>query len=349
MVLSEQIAEATVVDVLWSPSKDGYLKPRVQIAPLQLGGVLIEFATGFNAAFIESNKIGVGSVIELIRSGDVIPHIRGVLVPALQPKMPNVAYHWNDTHVDIIVDNAEEDETVQQKQIAGFFRGIAVDGLSAGNVARIVKAGFDTVPRILKMTVDDFLSIDGFQEKMAAKLYNGIQEKIAAASLVTLMSASNLFGRGFSDKKCEVIMCPDSGFPDILISKESPAEKRKKIASLKGMAAKSAEAFVEKIDEFVRFLKEAGLEDKLAIKETSTVINKTNPLFGKSVVMTGFRDAELQEALKCVGAKVSTSVSKNTFAVLVKEKDSVNGKANEARNLDIPLMTLGEFREKYLI
>jgi DNA polymerase/3'-5' exonuclease PolX len=42
MVLSEQIAEAKVVDVLWTPSKDGYLKPRVQIEPLILGGVRIE-------------------------------------------------------------------------------------------------------------------------------------------------------------------------------------------------------------------------------------------------------------------------------------------------------------------
>ena len=50
MVLSDQIAEAHVVDVLWSASKDGYLKPRVQIEPVVLGGVTITYATGFNAA-----------------------------------------------------------------------------------------------------------------------------------------------------------------------------------------------------------------------------------------------------------------------------------------------------------
>ena len=33
MVLSDQKAEAKVLDVLWTPSKDGYLKPRVQIEP----------------------------------------------------------------------------------------------------------------------------------------------------------------------------------------------------------------------------------------------------------------------------------------------------------------------------
>ena len=101
MVLSDQIAEAHVVDVLWSASKDGYLKPRVQIMPLKLGGVTIQFATGFNGSFIEENKIGVGAIIQIVRSGDVIPKILSVTTPAEKAKMPDVDYIWNDTHVDV--------------------------------------------------------------------------------------------------------------------------------------------------------------------------------------------------------------------------------------------------------
>ena len=127
MVLSDQIAEVKVVDVLWNPSKDGYLKPRVQIEPIQLGGVKIEYATGFNAAFIEQNKIGLGALIQIIRSGDVIPHIRSVTIPAEAPKMPLVPYKWNDTHVDIMLEDIGSDTTVREKNITGFFRGIGVD------------------------------------------------------------------------------------------------------------------------------------------------------------------------------------------------------------------------------
>jgi NAD-dependent DNA ligase len=57
MVLSDQIAEAKVVDVLWTPSKDGYLKPRVQIEPIQLGGVKIEYATGFNGSLLNRTRL----------------------------------------------------------------------------------------------------------------------------------------------------------------------------------------------------------------------------------------------------------------------------------------------------
>ena len=345
MVLSDQIAEAKVVDVIWSASKDGYLKPRVQIEPIHLGGVKIEFATGFNGAFIYDNKVGIGSVIELIRSGDVIPHIRKVVVPAEQAKMPDVPYKWNDTHVDIILENLESDLTVKEKVITLFFKGIGVEGLGAGNIARIIKAGYDTIPAILKMSMDDFLKIEGFKTKMAEKIYNGIHEKIDAASLVTIMSASNLFGRGFSEKKLELII---DEYPDVLVSNLSNSQKIYKVASIKGMATKSAEAFVERIPDFVQFINEAGLNNKLSTIENKKPVDTSHPLFGKSIVMTGFRDNSLQETLKNVGAKISGSVSKNTFIVLVKDLDEDTGKVADAKKLGIPLMTPEEFKNKYL-
>ena len=112
------------------------------------------------------------------------------------------------------------------------------------------------------------------------------------------------------------------------------------------MAVKTAEAFVEKIPYFINFMKEAGLEKKLDFEKKE--INLSHPLFDKSIVMTGFRDTALQEALKNIGAKIGASVSSKTFVVLVKNKDEDTGKANEARKLGIPLMTPQEFTEKYL-
>ena len=346
MVLSDQIAEGKVVDVIWTPSKDGYLKPRVQIEPINLGGVRIEFATGFNGAFINDNKVGVGAVIELIRSGDVIPHIRKVTVPADQAKMPSIPFKWNDTHVDVMLEDLDSDETVKEKNITGFFRGIGVEGLSSGNVARIIQSGYDTVPEIIKMEVNDLLQVEGFKDKTANKLYNGIKEKIDAASLVTIMSASNVFGRGFSEKRLELIM---DSYPNVLLSKESNAQKVAKISAIKGMAEKTSEAFVERIPDFINFIKEAGLVKKLAqdVTEKKTV-DESHPLFGKTIVMTGFRDAQIQEAIKNVGAKLGSSVSKNTFIVLVKNTDEDTGKAGDARKLSVPLMTPEDFVKKYL-
>jgi NAD-dependent DNA ligase len=343
MVLSEQMAEAKVVDVIWTPSKDGYLKPRVQIEPIQLCGVIIEYATGFNASFIEENYIGVGAVIEIIRSGDVIPYINSVTIPAESPKMPNVPYKWNETCVDIMLINASEDPIVKEKNITGFFRGIEVEGLSSGNITRMINAGFDTVSKIIQMEEKDFLTIEGFKEKMANKLYNGIQQKLKEASIVKLMASSNIFGRGFSDKKIELIL---NALPNILISNDTKDKKINDIASIKGMALKTAEAFVEKIDDFIAFLKECQLEYKLVFKPNE--INNTHPLFGKTVVLTGTRDKNIIEFLKQIGANQGSNVSKNTSLVIAKNKEEDTGKAEEARKLNIPLMTVEEFKTMFI-
>jgi len=345
MVLSDQVAEAKVVDVIWTPSKDGYLKPRVQIEPINLGGVKIEYATGFNGAFIKDNQVGIGSVIELIRSGDVIPHIQKVVAPAQEAKMPSVPYKWNESLVDVMLEDASSDETVKEKNITGFFRGIGVEGLSSGNVARIIQVGFDTVPKIINMSIADFLKVDGFKDKTATKLFNGIREKIQSASLITIMSASNIFGRGFSEKKLELIM---ESYPQVLISKETNSYKIEKITSIKGMAKKSAELFVEKIHNFIQFIKDCGLEEKLSQTILEKQIDESHPLFGKSIILTGFRDANLQNVLKELGAKIGSSVSKSTFIVLVKDKEEDTGKVADAKKLGISIMTPDEFKDKYL-
>ena len=117
MVLSDQIVEAKVLDVEWSASKHGLLKPRVRIEDVYIGGVRISYATGFNAKFIMDNKIGVGAVVKLIRSGDVIPHIMSVVKPAAAPIMPAGNYTWTSTGVDIMLVGMQQDETVQQKRV----------------------------------------------------------------------------------------------------------------------------------------------------------------------------------------------------------------------------------------
>jgi NAD-dependent DNA ligase len=349
MVLSDQMAEAKVVNVIWNASKDGLLKPRVQIEPLRLGGVTIEFATGFNASFIETNKIGVGAVIQLIRSGDVIPYIKEVVVPAETPLMPDVPYRWNDTHVDIILENAEDDATVREKNITGFFKGIEVDGLGAGNITKIISSGFDSIPKIIKMSKADLLTVDGFKDKMATKVFDGIREKLDHASIGTIMSASNIFGRGFGDRKIKLVL--DEVGPGILTSRESVGDKTKRIAGIKGMASKTASAFVEQIPTFLVFLEECGLQGKLlnnvAVSEPVSTVTVSHPLYKKSIVMSGSRDKALEQKLKDIGATLGSSVSKNTFAVITPDVDSETGKVSDAKKHGVPVYTPAEFSKKH--
>ena len=159
--------------------------------------------------------------------------------------------------------NINEDPVVIEKNITGFFKGIEVDGLGGGNVARIIETGYDTVPKIICMTKDDFLKVDGFKDKMATKIHTGIKQKLDEASLTSLMAASNIFGRGFSDKKLELIL---DELPDIMVSSKTIGQKVVAVTAIKGMAEKTASTFVSKIEEFKEFLKESDPEDDEMLK-----------------------------------------------------------------------------------
>ena len=339
-----------VVDVLWTASKDGYLKPRVQIEPIFLGGVKIEYATGFNAAFIVQNKIGVGAVVEIIRSGDVIPHIKQVIIPASTPLLPDCEYTWNESNVDIIVSDLSENETVIEKTVTLFFKQIGVDGLGPGNVNKICKAGFNSIVKIIKMTKEEMSKVDGLGEKSANKICDSIANCLQKASIVTLMSASNLFGRGFAERKIAPIM---ESYPNILNSGESKEEKIAKVLQVKGVAGKSAEAFVEGIDAFNQFFSEikgistTSASSINAVSPVATVVDTQHPLFKKTVVLTGFRDKELLQRMKDVGAVQGTSVSKNTFAVVVKQAGETGAKIDAAQKIGVPVFFLDDFVKKY--
>jgi len=359
MLISGQEAEAKVVDVLWTASKDKYLKPRVQIEPVKLSGVTIQYVTGVHGKFVEDNGIGIGAVVKIVRSGDVIPKIIEVVQPADTPKMPTVPYQWNPSHIEVMLADGTEDETVQLKTMVGFFKGIGVEHLGEGNLKRISQAGYDTICKVTNMTQDDFTKVfatkkaDTGAAGMGKKIYQSLQTTLAKTSLASIMAYSNVFGRGFSHVKIELIL---QEYPEVITSTESTQDKIRKVAEIKGFTIKTAEPFIHHLPRFIEFMKGCGWEAKIRKEEREEAIpavSTDHELYGKTVVMTGFRDKKIEEALKTMGAKLGTNVSDKTHLVLVKERAATSGKLQKANELiakgsKIVIMTPDEFTEKYL-
>ena len=206
-----------------------------------------------------------------------------------------------------------------------------------------MEAGFDSIPQIINMSIEDFLTVEGFKEKMSTKIYNSIHERLELSTIDELMSASNIFQRGLGKKRIVHIL---KKYPNILVSKETNQEKLEKIINLEGFKTKTAQMFVPYIENFKEFLVSINLEHKLKVQEQSKK-NKSHPLYEKKIVMTGFRDKELSTILEEVGAELSGSVSKKTFIVVVKDIDDDTGKADKARKLNVPMMELDDFKQKY--
>jgi DNA ligase (NAD+) len=348
MVLSDQSAEAKVLDVLWAASKDGFLKPRVQIEEVIIGGVKINYATGFNAKFIEDNKIGLGAVIKIIRSGDVIPKIQEIITPAETALMPKEKFIWNETHVDIILENIDEDETVKLKNITGFFKAIEVEGLGEKNLKKIIKVGGDSIAKIIAMSINDLMKVEGFKEKMATKIYNSIQKQIEEKKLAIIAGASNIFGRGFGEKRISIILKEE---PNIITEETSKNEKINKIKEIDGVAVKTATLFVEKIPEFKQFMIQAKLEYKLTETEApKQALPKTDlPLRDKLILLSDIKGKNiLGKKIEELGGEVTARITKNVNLLIVGSLDVETTKMKKANDYKIKIISLEEFEEKYL-
>jgi hypothetical protein len=167
------------------------------------------------------------------------------------------------------------------------------------------------------------------------------------------MHSSNIFGRGFGTKKFKTIL---EAYPEVLISKDTQKQKLVKLNSIAGMAQKTSEQFIEKLPEFIQFMSDIRLENKLYSLEPKTApgADSNHPLFGKKYVMSGFRDKTLISALELVGAEQGASVNKNTFVLLVKtlkeeEEGSLTTKIIEAKKIGVPVMTVDMFKTNYNI
>ena len=345
MVLTEQTANVKIIDVEWNASKHGYLKPRIQFEPVNIGGAVLSYTTGFNAKYIVDNSIGKGAVIKIIRSGDVIPYILEIIKTASRPSLPKVKYHWNPTNIDIILDNMDDNQDVIIRRLVSFFKTLSVDYLSTGLITRLVVNGYNTISKIITMNVNDFLELDGIKDRMANKLYNSIHTVIDNPIHPTvLMSASNVFGVGFGVRKLNMIF---KVYPNIL---EKPINQInvELINKVEGFSTKTSKQFVSKLPEFYKFLKQ---HPQLQIqrlkkynKRKSQVPGKLN---GYTIVITGFRDKSLQNFIESEGGTISSGISGKVTLVIAKDPNSNSGKIKKAKEKGIKIITLTQFMSQF--
>lgn len=341
-MLTHESAEVIVLNIIWNVSKDGLIKPIVEFTPVLINNVKIKQATGFNGAFIEKNKIGVGSKIVIIRSGDVIPHIREVLTPSETGKayMPSIPYEWTDTHVDIRIIQNENNDQMNIKQMEHFVKVLEIDYVGSGTLKKMYANGIDTIPKLLFIRKEDLLMLDGIKEKSAEKIHASIKLAFEKSDCMKLMVASNIFGKGLGSTKLQLIV---DNHPEIMQKKLLTSLKK-----IQGIGPATETYFLENLPKFYAFLDLIGY--KCISKEASSPRSskkKALVLEGMTIVFTGFRDKALTEKIKELGGKIGASISKNTSIVLIGNNKDDSVKITKARELGVIVMELDDFKKKY--
>jgi len=346
----ENTALVKVKEVVWEESKHGALKPRIRIDPVKLSGVTVEWATGHNAYFIEHGyrskdkgkglpvlPIGPGAVIKIIRSGDVIPHVIEV-VKGTRPQMPSVEYKYGRTGIDIYL--TTKTDLVKAKRIASFFSTVGVDFLRLNTIEKLMEHGYDTLPKILRATPSDFLSIPGVKDTLAQKWYTAIQSKTREVELATLMDASGIFGVGIGTRRLQPLV---DKYPNLMTWGDlTTGEIENRVRSVPGFN-QLAKQFAAAFPKFLKWIKLVSIKPVLPTK----VKKRSSVLSGQVVAFTGFRDRDLEATIISNGGVVGSGVSTKTTILLVKDRDSGSSKLKKALAQGIKIMTADEFLRKF--
>lgn len=336
-------ADVEVTGVTWQVSKQGKLKPVIQIQPTQVGGVTITNVTGYNAKYVFDNDIARGSVIRIVRSGDVIPkHIETISYSEVEVQnhadevtvCPSCGQPtaWDYTMTELVCSN-EDCEEKQIMKLLHFFNTMDVEDFGEPSIRAFYNAGFKTVESILNMKQIDIISIEGFGSKTSAKLLSQFGKIQNGVPLAKLMHALDLFDGAIGEKTAQKILDEAGGVYEI-----------NSLCSIEGVAEKTAAAFIQAFEKFDKIEKSSIHLSYVATPK----VQVTNDTYKDiRVCFTGCRPnkQQLDELIYGGGEMVSGVSSKTTHLVVkdMSEKVLSSNKSQKANKLGIKIVPIKEF------
>lgn len=340
------LAITEVTSVEWNTSKDGFLIPRVLFKPVLLGGVTITAATGLHARNILVHGIGAGAIITIRRAGDVIPQIVSVQKKVI-PQFPSFTFEWIGSETDgLHIRAAVLDDSYHIVRLYTTLRELGVEGVAAGMVERLYKAGFNTLPKLYAATKSNLQRVDGVKERMAEKIWDTVQSALQNRNELNLLMASLTMPRGIGQSKLEVLLA--------LVPDPAQWPNRLPTMQIHGLSTTTLNQIAASIPAYLAWRKEqvpwiksssAGASgtgiSAAAVKTTNEGILR--------VCFTGVRNAEVEAGLKSKGHVVLASVNKNCTHLVVAddaaETESKTTKYQKALDLKIPIIRLEQLRK----
>ncbi len=332
--LDDMKAESKIIDIEWNQSKDGNIIPTIIIEPVDIGGVTIKRITGNNARYIKDNMLGIGAEVEVIRSNDVIPKIERV-IRGVEADLPDG--EWDDNMVHIKTDDITDN--VEIKNIYYFFSTLNTMGLGEKIVEKLYNAGYDTILKIIQLKQTDISIIEGFKEKSAENIVNNIKKSLTNVPLAILMKASNKLGRGMGEERAKDVLLH---MPNIMTEYKQMTEDQfvNKLKQINGWEEKTSRMFAKNFKHFIDFYN--SIKNYITIE---TISKKTGDKFkDMKIVMSGFRDKDLEKYIEDNGGTIQSGVSKNTTILIIKDESVRDtSKALKAKELGVKVMTKDEF------
>jgi DNA ligase (NAD+) len=342
--ITEDFVKTRVSGIVWNVTRTGRIVPVVHVDAVELGGVEVTHPTGHNYQWVKEKGIGEGAIIEIQRSGDVIPYIRAVFKKAktfVSPRYcPSCNVRLIESDPDLLCKN-QDCPGIAIAQIEYFITSLGAENIKYATIEKLYNsAKVRTLQDFFDLTERQISKIDGLGDITASmiieerkKLLTTTEPELLAAfgiPLIGLKIAQKIFNhRKFKGSFDNFINCDQGVLRNIILS-------------IEGIGPAKADAITDNISDYrsiYAYLKSVGLKFKK--------IKTTTKFGGKAFQFTGAMEKpreELETLVTLNGGRLA-SVSRYLDYLVIADRNSASSKATKARQLGIKMISEEEFLE----
>lgn len=360
-----------LLDVTFQVGRTGAVTPVARLKPVYVGGATVSNATLHNEDEIKRLGVKIGDIVIVRRAGDVIPQISGVVLEKRDENVKDIVFPKFCPECGSKIERLEGEAAARctgglvcpAQLREGILHFVSRDAMDIeGFGSRIVEAlvgakKVKSIADLYLLTAEDLATLvldpgnDGKKVRLlgtvtAKKLKKaldasrsvpmnrfiyalGIRE-VGTSTAMTLAKNFGTFDELMHAKLNQLLNLPDIGIVAAEHILDFFAEKHN---------LEVISALLSKGDLF-----SAGIEP-VSLPQSSEQQAGKSPLEGRTYVITGTLSSmdrsEAKEKLQSLGAKVSGSVSKKTYAVICGE--APGSKFTKAQELGVKILYEDEF------
>lgn len=341
-----------VRDIVISIGRTGAATPVAILDPVEIAGSTVRHATLHNSDEIEKLDIRIGDTVIVYKAGDIIPKIKEVLLTlrpdntepfdyeeALKNQYPELEFERPEGEVVYRVKGQDSDFILRRNlEYFASKQALNIEGLGEKNVNLLVDAGLlKSLVDLYRLQKSDLIKLERFGELSATKLSNAI-EGTKQAPLAKFITALGIRHVG-----AQTAVALADAFQSLEALRDATEEELLKIPDIGLTVSESILAYFADEDNLRQ------LDDFASLGVHPVYVNHDNaPLKGQSFVVTGtltdMGREEAEDSLREKGATVTSSVTKNTTALIAGAKPGAS-KVTKAEKLGIKIISEAEFRE----
>ena len=341
-----------VRDIVISIGRTGAATPVAILDPVEIAGSTVRHATLHNSDEIKKLDIRIGDTVIVYKAGDIIPKIKEVLLTlrpedtepfnyeeALKNQYPELEFERPDGEVVYRVKGQDSDFILRRNlEYFASKQALNIEGLGEKNVNLLVDAGLlKSLVDLYRLQKSDLIKLERFGELSATKLLNAI-EGTKQASLAKFITALGIRHVG-----AQTAVALADAFQSLEALRDATEDELLKIPDIGLTVSESILAYFADEDNLRQ------LDDFASLGVHPVYVNHDNaPLKGQSFVVTGtltdMGREEAEDSLREKGATVTSSVTKNTTALIAGAKPGAS-KVTKAEKLGIKIISEAEFRE----